>query len=484
MRNHYDTLIIGAGLSGIGMACHLRRESPHISFAIIERRQAIGGTWDLFRYPGIRSDADMFSFGYAFRSWNSLKTLADGPSIRQYIADTSREHGVDERIHFGLKSTDASWSSEERLWTVTTLEEASGNVRTFTCKFLIPCTGYYNYDEGHLPQFPGAARYEGQFIHPQHWPEDLDYQNKRVLIIGSGATAVTLVPALAKSAAHVTMLQRSPSYVITVPGLDKLSGVLRKVLPAHWVYALARKRNIWIQRTLYKAARRWPGLVRSWLLAGVRKQLGDHVDMRHFTPSYMPWDERLCAVPDGDLFRSLREAKASVITDHIDTFTERGILLRSGVHLEADIIIAATGLKLEALGGMKLFVDGKQQQSSDRMTYKGVLVQDLPNVGWIFGYVNAPWTLKSDLASSYLCRLFNHMRDNGLEVFTPRAPEGEMQNGTVMDAMQSGYVQRAASSLPRQGRNVPWRVLHSFEQDQVMLLDQPIEDAALEFIPN
>lgn len=481
MHNHYDTVIIGAGLSGIGMACHLERESPTTHYAIIERRQAIGGTWDLFRYPGIRSDADMFSFGYAFRAWNSLKTLADGPSIRQYIADTAHEYGVDQNIHFGLQTIGASWSSEERLWTLSTAEEATGNLRTFTCKFLIPCTGYYNYDTGYLPEFSGVERFQGQFIHPQHWPENLDYQGKRVLIIGSGATAVTLVPAMAGTAAHVTMLQRSPSYIITVPGHDNISAFLRHFLPQSWVYTLARKRNIWLQRAIYKASMRWPKQVRAWLLASVKKQLGNSIDMRHFTPRYMPWEERLCAVPDGDLFRALREGKASVATDHIDTFTEHGILLKSGVVLEADIIIAATGLQLDAIGGMELYVDGEKQQTNNRMTYKGVLVQDLPNVGWIFGYVNAPWTLKSDLASRYLCRLLNHMQENDLEVCTPRAPAGEMQNDTVMDAMQSGYVQRAAASLPRQGRNLPWRVLHNFEQDRVMLLNQPVEDKALEF---
>ncbi|MGL4316589.1 MAG: flavin-containing monooxygenase [Pseudomonas sp.] len=481
MHHHHDVLIIGAGLSGIGMACHLTRESPETSFAILERRQAIGGTWDLFRYPGIRSDADMFSFGYSFRPWNSLQTLADGPAIRQYITDTAREHGVEQKIRFGLQTIGAAWSSSERLWTLSAVEEATGNLRTFTCKFLIPCTGYYNYDAGYLPNFPGVEQFQGQFIHPQHWPENLDYQGKRVLIIGSGATAVTLVPAMAQDAAHVTMLQRSPSYVVSVPGRDQISAVLRRFLPQSWVFGLARKRNIWLQRAIYKASERWPKLVRRWLLAGVRKQLGGSIDMRHFTPRYLPWEERLCAVPDGDLFRVLRERKASVVTDQIDTFTERGILLKSGIVLEADIIIAATGLQLEALGGTELFIDGERQATSERMTYKGVLAQGMPNIGWIFGYTNAPWTLKSDIAAHYLCRLLNHMREQGLEVVTPRAPDDEMLAESVMDSMQSGYVQRGGDVLPRQGRNAPWRVFNDFKLDQAMLVRQPIEDAALEF---
>ncbi|MBC9249601.1 FAD-containing monooxygenase EthA [Pseudomonas alcaligenes] len=481
MSQHYDVLIIGAGLSGIGMASHLTRESPGLGYAVIERRQAIGGTWDLFRYPGIRSDADMFTFGYGFRPWNSLQTLADGPAIRQYIADTAREYGVDDKIHFGIRTTRACWCSQQRLWTLHGVDEASGAELSYTCRFLIPCTGYYSYDAGYLPDFPGLERFQGTFIHPQQWPEGLDYAGKRVLIIGSGATAVTLVPAMAAEAAHVTMLQRSPSYVLTVPGEDKLSGLLKRVLPERWVFGLARRRNIWLQRAIYQASRRWPQLVRRWLLAGVRKQLGDAVDMRHFTPSYMPWDERLCAVPDGDLFRVLRTGQASVVTDHIESFSERGVLLKSGVLLEADIIIAATGLRLEALGGTELQIDGERQATHSRMTYKGVLAQDMPNIGWIFGYTNAPWTLKSDLASRYLCRLLNHMQARGHEVVIPRAPAGQMEEGSVMDSMRSGYVQRGAEILPRQGRQTPWRVFNDFKQDRDLLLRQPVADEALEF---
>ena len=481
MQNHYDVLIVGAGLSGIGMACHLKIECPQKRVAILERRHAIGGTWDLFRYPGIRSDSDMFSFGYQFRPWNELKVLADGPAIRQYVTDTAREYGVEKDIHFGLKTTSAAWSSEQRRWTVTTLHEASGETRSYTCDYLISCTGYYNYDRGYLPEFPGVANFKGQCIHPQHWPENLDYRGKRVVVIGSGATAVTVVPAMAAEASHVTMLQRSPSYIFSVPAYDTLSAVLRYVMPERWVYALARWRNIFIQRLIYKAAKRWPGKVRSWLLSGVQKQLGKDYDMRHFTPSYMPWDERLCAVPDADLFEAIKSGKASVVTDHIETFTEKGIRLKSGQELEADLIVTATGLQIQVFGGVDLKVDGEAKPIGELMTYKGVILQDVPNMAWIFGYTNAPWTLKADLAASYVCRLLKHMDRKGYDVVTAHAPAGEKQDETIFGALQSGYVNRGKTLLPRQGRDVPWRVLHNYERDRPMLKEQPIEDSALVF---
>lgn len=482
MQNHYDVLIIGAGLSGVGTACRMSMEMPDAKVGLIERRKAIGGTWDLFRYPGIRSDSDMFSFGYSFRPWHELKVLADGPAIRNYVSDTAREYGVDKKIRFGLKTTEASWCSEARRWSVSCLEEDSGTTLTLTCNYLICCTGYYNYDAGYLPHFPGEERFQGLRVHPQHWPEDLDYRDKRVVIIGSGATAVTLVPAMAPDAAHVTMLQRSPSYVFSVPGHDRLSAVLQSFLPKRLVFALARKRNISLQRFIYKTSKRWPGLARSWLLSGVRKQLGEHADMRHFTPRYQPWDERICAVPDADLFKVLKQGKASVVTDQIASFTETGIRLKSGQELPADIIITATGLQLQTCGGMELRVDGERKQLSELMTYKGSMLQDVPNLGYVFGYTNAPWTLKVDMTASFLCRLFNHMKRNDLEVVVPRAPAGEMQHDeTVLGSLQSGYIQRAAPLLPRQGRALPWRVLHNLEKDRKMLLKQSVEDPNLEF---
>jgi monooxygenase len=389
-----DVLIIGAGLSGIGIACHFARECPAMRFTILERRDRIGGTWDLFRYPGIRSDSDMFSFGYEIRPWHGLKVLADGPSIRNYIEEAASEFRVKEKIHFGLKVTSADWSSDQRRWNLTALEEGSGTLQDYSCRFLVCCTGYYNHDIGFQPELPGQDKFKGVLFHPQQWPDQLDYRGKKMVVIGSGATAVTLVPALADTAAHVTMLQRSPSYIFSLPSIDRLTARLSRILPHDSAYRLARWRNIWIQRAAYVACRRWPKLMRRHLLSHVCKHVGPDIDMRHFTPKYMPWDERLCAVPDADLFKTLRRGKASIETDQIDTFTEEGVLLKSGKELKADIVIVATGLKLQMLGGMRLSVDGVPRSIGSQVTYKGVLLEDLPNLAWIFGYVNASWTLK------------------------------------------------------------------------------------------
>lgn len=476
----HDVLIIGAGLSGIGMACHLAMAHPSLRVGLLERRAAIGGTWDLFRYPGVRSDSDMFTFGYAFRPWHALDVMADGPSIRRYVIETAQQYGVDRRIHFGLKVVSSSWCSRERCWTVHALDEACGEPRDYRCRFLIVCTGYYNYDRGHLPSFSGEARFRGLRVHPQQWPEGLDYRGKHVVIIGSGATAVTLVPAMAVDAAHVTMLQRSPSYVLSLPRFDAISAVLQRFLPKSLVFRLARRRNIFLTRLIYKAARRWPGKVRTFLIAGVRRHLPAGADMRHFTPDYPPWDQRLCVVPDADLFEAIKRGKASVVTDRIATFTEQGIRLQSGEDLQADIIVTATGLEMQTLGGMTLQVDGEPRVMGELMTYKGVLLQDTPNFGCIFGYTNAPWTLKADLAARYLCRLLDYMARHGVQVVTPRAPPGERQDETIMDSLTSGYVQRGAPVLPRQGRDVPWRVLNNYERDCDMLLKQPVEDPALQ----
>ena len=481
MNEHFDVLIIGAGLSGIGTACHLAEAFPQKRVGILERRDGIGGTWDLFRYPGIRTDADMASFGYKFRPWNESTVLAQGAGIRNYIRQTAREYGVESKIRFGLKTTRANWCSRQRQWSVTAEHEASGETRTYTAKYLISCTGYYNYDKGFLPNFPGVDQFKGQCIHPQHWPEHLDYSGKKVVVIGSGATAVTLVPAMAGIAEHVTMLQRSPSYIFSLPNRDKISEVLAKFLPARWVHGLARTRNIAIQRGLYLACRRWPKLMRKWLLSHVRKHVGPNVDMRHFTPDYMPWDERLCAVPDADLFTALRKGEVSMVTDHIDTFTETGIRLKSGQELQADIIVTATGLNVQMLGGMQLSVDSEARPMNRQMTYKGVLVQDLPNMAWIFGYTNAPWTLKSDLAAGYLCRLMRHMDAHGLDVAVPRDAEGCALDAGIMDALRSGYVQRTKEIQPRQGSKLPWRVLNHLGRDRKMLREDRIDDGVLQF---
>lgn len=478
---HFDVLIIGAGLSGIGTACHLMAEFPGKTLAVLERRERLGGTWDLFRYPGVRSDSDMFTFGYQFRPWLDSKVLADGPSIRQYIEDTASDYGIDEKIHYGLKVVNADWSSAQRRWTVTTLHEASGETRTYSCNYLISCTGYYDYDAGYLPNFPGVEQFQGQCVHPQHWPDDLDYSGKKVVVIGSGATAVTLVPAMAGDAEHVTMLQRSPSYIFSLPAVDKISEVLGRFLPDRWVYAFGRKRNIAIQRRMYQACRRWPNLMRRLLLWEVRRRVGPSVDMSNFTPRYMPWDERLCAVPNGDLFKVLASGSASVVTDQIETFTEKGILCKSGRELEADIIVTATGLNIQMLGGMKQSVDGEAHELNDRMTYKGVLVEDIPNLAWIIGYTNASWTLKSDIAGAYLCRLFKYMDDNGYSVATPRDVENCALDIDMFDQLQSGYVKRGKDTLPRQGSKHPWQVLMHYEKDSKTLLEDPVDDGLLRF---
>ena len=479
-----DVLIIGAGLSGIGMACHLVRECPGQSFAVLERREAIGGTWDLFRYPGIRSDTDMFSFGYAFRPWHRPTVMGDGPTIRDYIADTAREFGVEKKIRFGVKILAADWSSAEQQWSVKALHEASGETRSYRCRFLVPCTGYYSHDAGFQPDFPGQEQFKGLRIHPQHWPESLDYAGKKVVVIGSGATAVTLVPAMAEKAAHVTMLQRSPSYIVSVPGVDVISSMLSRVLSESIVYALARRRSIALQRGLYLACRRWPGAMRRLLLSQVRRRAGKGVDMKHFTPSYKPWDQRLCAVPDADLFEQLKSGRASVVTDRIASFTETGIRLASGAQLDADIIISATGLNIQMLGGMMLSVDGVAKNLRDHLTYKGVLVQGMPNVAVIFGYSNAPWTLKADLAAAYLCRLFKHMQAHGHGVAMPVDTENSEVDGSILGSLSSGYVQRGDTILPRQGSKYPWHVSHHYGRDTDVLLNQPIDDEWLRFEPS
>ena len=478
---HYDVLIIGAGLSGVGMACQLSRECPDKRITILERREALGGTWDLFRYPGIRSDSDMFTFGFGFRPWRSLKVLADGPSIRQYIGDTAREFGVDGKIQYGLKVQRADWSSARRRWTVTALHEASGETREVTARFVVMGTGYYNYDAGYLPEFPGIEQFKGTRIHPQFWPENLDYAGKRVVVIGSGATAVTLVPSMADKAAQVTMLQRSPSYVFSLPNHDRITEVLQKFLPESVTHRLTRIRNLKFYRWSYKAAQRWPRAMRRMLQGAVARQLGPEFDMKHFTPRYNPWDERLCAVPDGDLFGALRSGKASVVTDQIETFTPDGIRLKSGQELKADIIVTATGLQLQTFGGMEVRVDGQIQHVEGRKMYKATLIEGLPNLAAIIGYTNLSWTMKADMAAAYVCRLIKHLDQKGLEVATPVDRENCTLDESIFGSLRSGYVQRGKQKIMRQGGKAPWVVRHNYELDRPMLLDEPIDDGVLQF---
>lgn len=480
----FDVIIIGAGISGIGAACTLQRECPDKTFAIIEKRQNLGGTWDLFKYPGIRSDSDMYTFGYDFRPWNSPKVLADGADIKQYVTDTAKEYAIEQAIHYNTGIETANWDSNSKRWYLTAAT-AAGETRQYDCQFLLLCTGYYDFNQGYMPQFPGADNFAGDLIHPQHWPEDLDYADKNVVVIGSGATAVTLVPAMADTAQHVTMLQRSPTYIMSLPEKDHLTSALAKALPDEWVYRLARRRNIRIQRTLYTLCRRYPKTMRRWILAGVRKALGKELVaqgyMRHFTPAYDPWDERLCVVPEGNLFKCLQTGSASIVTDHIEQFDADGIQLKSGQHLPADIIVSATGLNLAPLGGIQLSVDNERRHSHEAMTYKGVLIQNAPNFAAVFGHTNTPWTLKAGLAAQYFCRLLNRMDEQDKTVFVAEDHDNNLiPDASIMDSMQSGYVERGADNLPRQGRALPWKVLNHYYRDKKMLLNQPINDDVLQ----
>jgi cation diffusion facilitator CzcD-associated flavoprotein CzcO len=477
---HLDVLIIGAGLSGIGAACHLLKHCPNKRFAILEARQALGGTWDLFRYPGIRSDSDMFTLGYNFKPWSNPQAIADGPSIRRYIEETARENGIDDKIRYRHRVLKADWCSETARWSLQVQRFDEAEPFMLSCRHLLMCTGYYRYDAGYTPDFLGREQFKGELIHPQLWPRDFDYAGKRVLVIGSGATAVTLVPALTDKARHVTMLQRSPTYVVSLPQQDPLANFLRCFLPQTLVYRLARTRNVAFQLGFYKLSRAFPNLLRKVLLGLAKRQLGQNFDMRHFSPRYKPWDERLCVVPDGDLFEVLRQGKASIVTDQIDSFTETGIRLTSGQTLEADVIITATGLDLLLFGGMQLAVDGKPFDAAKSMGYRGIMLRDLPNAAVVLGYTNASWTLKADLSSEYFCRLINHMDAIGMRQCTPRNTKGEVKEVPFLN-LDSGYIQRVAHTLPSQGDRAPWKLYQNYLLDLALLRYGKVEDGYLEF---
>lgn len=472
---HVDVLIVGAGLSGIGAACHLRRECPGKTFAILESRDAIGGTWDLFRYPGIRSDSDMFTLGYSFKPWTEAKAIADGESIREYVRETAREHGVDAEIRFRHRVVAARWSSDDARWTVHAERTDNAEKVLLTCSFLYVCSGYYRYDEGYTPAFAGTDRFTGRIVHPQHWPADLDHTGKRVVVIGSGATAVTLVPSIAETAAHVTMLQRSPSYILTLPSRDVIADGLRRRLPAKVAYPIVRWKNVLFTLLAFQLSRRAPKLMKFLLRMGVRGQLPADYDVdRHFTPRYNPWDERMCFVPDGDLFHALRHGRASIVTDGIDSFTEHGIRLDSGEELHADIVVTATGLNLLAIGGIKLNVDGRHIDLGRSVAYKGMMLSDVPNFAFTIGYTNASWTLKADLVSRYVCRLLNHLDDQGYQVCTPSAPaSSELQ--PIID-LRSGYVRRSIDLLPKQGPSAPWRLYQNYPRDVLLMRYGRVDD--------
>jgi monooxygenase len=477
---HVDVLIVGAGVSGIGCAYHLQTEQPGKSYAILEAREATGGTWDLFRYPGIRSDSDLHTFGYAFKPWRHDKSIADGPAILDYIRETATENGIDRHIRTGHKVLGAAWSSDDARWTVQVLR-ADGETVALTCGWLFCASGYYSYAKGYTPDFPGLEDFGGQVVHPQQWPEDLDYAGKRVVVIGSGATAVTLVPAMAPDAEHVTMLQRSPSYIASVPAEDPIANLLKRRLPAKVAYDLTRRKNIWQQKTVYRLSRSRPGLVRRLLRAGVKRQLpeGYPVDT-HFNPSYNPWDQRLCAVPDGDLFKALRKGTASIVTDRIETFTEKGIKLVSGAELEADVVVTATGLDLLVFGGIALTVDGVDVSLPDTVVYKAMMLSDVPNFAFAIGYTNSSWTLKVDIVCEFLTRLIGHMDRLGADTCVAHNDDAAMETRPLLD-FGAGYVQRAVHAFPRQGTYGPWQLAMSYATDVKNLRKGPVEDPSLRF---
>lgn len=502
---HFDVLIIGAGLSGIGAGARLRMDCPDKTFAILEGREASGGTWDLFRYPGVRSDSDMYTLGYRFRPWRDAKAIADGPAILNYIRETADEYDLNDKIRYGHRVRRAEWSSDDSTWTVeveaagseSPLKRASAGQQfdsegqtdrlkaglktvTFTCSFLYLCTGYYTYESGYTPEWPGFDSYKGMIVHPQKWPETLDYADKKVLVIGSGATAVTLVPAMADRAAHVTMLQRSPTYIVSMPSTDKIANALRAVLPEKAAYALTRWKNVVRQMFFYVLSRKWPSAMKKIIAKGVNKELGEELAEKHFKPKYNPWDQRLCIVPDSDLFNAIREGHASVVTGEIETFTPTGVRLTSGDELEADIIVTATGLVLKIMAGLTLVVDGETVDLSKKIAYKGMMYNDVPNLAQAFGYTNASWTLKCDLTSEYVCRLIKYMDKHGYASCTPRLNDPTVRREPALD-FNSGYVLRALDQVPGQGSKMPWRLHQNYFKDVRMLRMGRLEDDAMEF---
>jgi monooxygenase len=474
---HVDVLILGAGLSGIGAACHLQMLCPDKTYAVLEARDAIGGTWDLFRYPGIRSDSDMFTLGYRFRPWEEAKSLADGPSILRYINDTAREYEIMEKVRLGHRAMRAEWSSADARWTVEALNTRTGETVVLTSNFLCACTGYYRFDEGHSPRFPGSERFRGEIIHPQHWPEAMECAGKRVIVIGSGATAVTLVPALAEEGARVTMLQRSPSYILAIPATDPLAGALRRRLSPERAYSLLRWKNVLLTTLHFQLCRRAPNMMARILRGLARKQLPEGYDVeRHLTPRYDPWDQRLCLAPDGDLFRTIFESKASIVTGEIETFTEHGIELVSGERLDADVIVTATGLNLLVLGGITLVVDGVPVDVGETVAYKGMMLCGVPNLALTLGYTNASWTLKADLVAQYVCRLLKAMDLRGTPICTAQAPDAAEAKEPIID-LKSGYVLRSIADLPKQGARTPWRLHQNYVKDVRLLRRGPVDDA-------
>ncbi len=478
---HVDVLIVGAGLSGIGAACHLQQRCPSKSYAIVESRSSIGGTWDLFRYPGIRSDSDMYTLGYVFKPWREAKSIADGDSILSYLREPAEEHGIQSKIRLGRRAVRAEYSSETARWTVRIQHGETGESSEMSCSFLFTCTGYYRYEEGFTPHFEGQERFAGEIVHPQHWPEALDYTGKRVVVIGSGATAITLVPAMAERAEHVTMLQRSPSYVVSLPAEDPIAQALRRFLPDRVVYPIVRWKNVLLTMASFQLSRRRPALMKKLVRKRQEGMLPPGYDIAtHFTPDDDPWDQRLCLVPNGDLFAALGQGSASVVTDHVDTFTETGIKLRSGKELQADVIVTATGLNLLALGGIELAVDGREVVLGETMSYKGMMLSGVPNMAFAVGYTNASWTLKCDLTCEYVCRLLAHMDQHGYAQCVPRNSDPSVQPLPFID-FSSGYLHRSIDKFPKQGSKTPWRLHQNYALDIVGLRRGSVQDGAMQF---
>ena len=477
VKNYTDIIIVGAGLSGVGAACHLERKNPEKSYVIFEAREELGGTWSLFKYPGIRSDSDMYTFGFSFKTWDNPKSFADAPNILKYLNEAANEYRIKDKIKYQTKVLKANFDTQNKIWSITTINKV-GNEEIYHSRFLFSCTGYYNYDEGYTPDYNGIENYEGEIIHPQHWPENLDYKNKRVVVIGSGATAVTIVPEMADETSEITMLQRSPTYVGAFPNKDKYAELLKKYFPKKVAHKLIRFKNIFVQILFFQACKIWPNYMKKLLVKAAQRKLGNFPAKPHFEPNYNPWDQRFCVAPDGDLFRAIREGKANVITDKIDSFNKKGIKLVSGKNLEADIIISATGLKLLAFGGSKISIDNSPYNPSDAITYKGLMLSGLPNCIFFAGYTNASWTLKSDLTSEYASRLFNLMDKKNYSFFMPKIEKQNM-NITPLLNLNSGYIHRSSHLFPKQGSKLPWKLYQNYFFDYTMLRINKIRDKNL-----